>query len=178
MRSALRRTVAVIGATAVTASLSLVLSSGPASGAAAIPRFRMPKIYGTTFQPDPKHDFSRLSPRRNGILRGWVTSYANGRAVYEPIRWVKDKYTEGYFAGPPKGRRMAYRSRVAPNAKLYSALDCNPARATRLTVDRRGLGNKPCSRKVRDAYLKRGRFPSMITVYRGRIVRIQEIFRP
>lgn len=177
MRSALRRTVAVIGATAVTASLSLALSSGPAAGA-AIPKFTMPKIFGTKFQPDPKHDFSRLTPRRDGILRGWVTRYSNGYAVYEPIRWVRDEHTEGYFAGPPKGRCIAYRSRVAPGAKLYSALNCNLRTFSRLTVDRRGLGNKPCSRKVRDAYLKQGRIPSMITVYRGRIVKIQEIFRP
>lgn len=177
MRSALRRTVGIIGTTAVTASLSVALTSGAAAEATAIPKFKMPKVFGTKFQPDPKHDFRRLTSRHDGILRGWVTRYANGRAVYVPIRWVKDKYTEGYFVEPPKGR-MRYMSRVAPNAKLYSALNCNPFSAARPSVDRRGLGDKLCSRKFRDSYLRKGRVPSMITIYRGRIVKIQEIFRP
>jgi hypothetical protein len=177
MRPALRRTVGIFSAAAVTASLTVALANGAAAEATAIPEFKMPKIFGTRFQSDPKHNFNRLTSRHDGILRGWVIRYSKGRAVYVPIKWVRDKYSEGYFVEPPKGR-MRYMSRVAPNAKLYSVLNCNKPGDGRPTVDRRGLGNRLCSRKVRDAYLRQGRIPSMITIYRGRIVKIQEIYRP
>ncbi|GGQ15398.1 hypothetical protein [Streptosporangium pseudovulgare] len=146
---------------------------------AAIPHFPAPKIFGTTFQSDPGHDFTkRISSRKDGILRGWITHVSGGRAEYEPIKWVRDKYTEGHFEGPPEGDVTAYSSPVAGNVVYLSALGCS-SRMANMTVDRRsGLGAKRCSRATllkRAAKLQR---PALITVYRGRIVKVQEIYTP
>jgi hypothetical protein len=163
--------------TAVAAGL-IALSATSAS-AATVPHFKMPKVYGTTFQADPKHDFTKhISPRHDGILRGWVTFYHGGVAEYEPIRWVPGKADQdGFFAGPAEGDVRAYASKVSPKAVLYSVSNCNPA-GTKLTIDNRGLGTKACSRKALLAHLKTGHVASMITVYHGRIVKIQEISTP
>ncbi|MFF0312926.1 hypothetical protein ACFYSC_36375 [Streptosporangium sp. NPDC004379] len=146
--------------------------------ASAIPHFPTPKIFGTKFQSDPGHDFTKsLSPRRDGILRGWITHVSGGQAEYEPIRWVRDKYTEGHFTGPREGDVNAYSSPVAGNVVYLSAFGCS-SRMADLTVDRRGLGAKRCSRTTllkRAAKMQR---PSLITVYRGRIVKVQEIYTP
>src|SRR5262245_18778191 len=61
---------AMLGIT-VTATTALALLATPA-GATAVPHFKLPKVYGTTYQTDAKHDFTKvISPRHDGILRGW-----------------------------------------------------------------------------------------------------------
>ncbi|WP_203984326.1 hypothetical protein [Sphaerisporangium rufum] len=172
-RRALIRGMAVVAVAAATVAGGTV----PA-GAAAVPKFKEPAIFGTSFQADPHHDFTRgISSRHDGILRGWVTHYRAGVAEYTPIKWVKDRSgnTEGWFTGPKQGDVMAYASRVSPKLAYYSALACT---GSKLTVDRRGLGARRCSAKAATALLKRGHRPGLITVYRGKIVKFQEIYTP
>jgi hypothetical protein len=165
-------------AVAVAASLSLVAAGGtPASASSsAIPRFKMPKVYGTQFQADPHHDFTkRIHSRHNGILRGWVNYYSAGVADYEPIRWVSGKEGEdGFFVSPEEGVVSGYQSPVSSKAVLYSTSGCKIP-GTRVTIDDRGLGTQRCSKKALIAHLKAGHRAAMITVYRGEIVKIQEI---
>lgn len=141
----------------------------------AAPEHRLPEIFGTTFQKDPEHDFSkRISSRHDGVLRGWVTHVRGGVAEYEPIRWKKGTHTEGRFVGPPEGDAMAYASRLSSRLVYLSALGCGKV-GTGLTVDRRGLGVKRCPRSLVAKRLQR---PAMITVHRGAVVKIQEIYTP
>jgi len=155
-------------------------SAAPKSAApkSAAPKFAAPKPYGTSFQTDPHHDFTKhISPRHDGILRGWVTYYRSGVAEYEPIRWVKDKtgHTEGRFEGPPEGDVTAYASRVAKNVVFYSATGC---KGTTVTVKHGGLGSKRCSQSELISRMKHAHRPALITVYRGVIVKVQEIYTP
>lgn len=179
MHRSVRRAVTTIaaGAVAVTASVA-PLTTGAAADAAAKPP--TPKPYGTSFQKDPKHDFTKgISPRHDGILRGWVTYYQAGNrtAEYEPIKWVKGRNGEkGYFVGSPEYDLMAYKSRVSPKAVLYGARNCGASK--KATVDRHGLGTKRCGEKALIAHLKAERIPALITIRRGEIVRIQEIHVP
>ena len=178
MRGSLRDVCGITAAAAVTitTSLSFVVAAGTA-GAAAIPHFKPPKVYGTHFQSDPHHDFTKhISPRHDGILRGWVVNYSkSGVAEYKPIRWVKGKPgVDGFFTDPPEGDVTAYASKVSSKAVLYSVSNCDPA-GTKPTVDRHGLGAKRCSRKALLKHLKTGHIASLITIYHGRIVKIQEI---
>ncbi|GAA3161565.1 hypothetical protein [Nonomuraea roseoviolacea] len=184
---------------AVGASAALVLTSGAASWASAaastaattgasggtpaparpIPAFKAPKIFGTSFQPDPKHDFTKgIHSRHDGILRGQITLIRGAVAEYEPIKWKKDTHTEGYFVGPPEGDVTAYASPVAKDVVFLSAFGCKATMA-QMTVSRStGLGAKRCDRS---ALLKRHRKqgqPSLITVYKGEIVKVQEIYTP
>ncbi len=180
MNRSVQRAIGAIaaGTAAVAVSVTLMGTGAAADSAYATPRFPMPKPYGTTFQKDPAHDFTkRIRPRHDGILRGWVHAYDSERGTveYEPIKWVKRKEAAGYFVGPPEGDVTAYESRVSRRAVLYSALNCGSAK---VTIDRRGLGTKRCSRNALVAHLKAGEYPAMITVYRGKIVKIQEIHRP
>ncbi|WP_424533388.1 hypothetical protein ACOZ38_23830 [Sphaerisporangium viridialbum] len=165
--------------TTVAATVAATLVAGAvAADAATIPKFKQPKIFGTSFQTDPRHDFTkRISTRHDGILRGWVTYYKAGVAEYTPIKWVKDKTgnTEGWFTGPPEGDVTAYASPVSAKLAYYSATGC---KGTEVTVDHKGLGDKRCSSKVVTSRLKSGRRPALITVYKGKIVKFQEIFTP
>ncbi|MDP9845891.1 hypothetical protein [Streptosporangium lutulentum] len=158
---------------------AVVLSSGMAADAAAYPRYEAPKTFGTTLQADPGHDFTkRISPRRNGILRGWVT-YVSGTTVeYEPIRWKKGTQTEGWFVGPPENDAMAYSSRVARGVVFLSASGCKVSGGEPTLARSTGLGAKRCSRAVLLKRYARSGHPSLITVYRGEIVKVQEIFTP
>ncbi|MFE3450206.1 hypothetical protein ACFXJ8_14840 [Nonomuraea sp. NPDC059194] len=159
---------------------SMVVSGGVAHAATgATPAFKPPKIFGTTFQADPGHDFTKgIHSRRDGILRGWITGVqSDGTAEYEPIKWKNDKYTEGYFVGPAEGDVMAYASPIAKKVVHLSAYGCG--RMSTMTVDRRtGLGNKRCARSVLVKRAEKQRVPSLITVYKGQIVKVQEIFTP
>ncbi|MEU8246542.1 hypothetical protein [Nonomuraea sp. NPDC048916] len=161
------------------AAAVLLTSAVAADATSAIPRYKAPKIFGTTFQADPKHDFTkRVHSRHNGILRGWITGAHGGVAEYEPIKWKKDTHTEGYFVGPPEGDVTAYASPVARNVVYLSAVGCGRA-MTGMTVDRKtGLGDKRCSRAVLLKRVKDQGRPSLITVHKGKIVRVQEIFTP
>ncbi|GIH76896.1 hypothetical protein Plo01_33250 [Planobispora longispora] len=158
---------------------ALVLAGTASAEAAAVPDFPKPKIFGKTFQPDPGHDFSKkIHSRKDGILRGWITHVRRGTAEYEPIRWKPGKHTEGRFVGPPEGDVMAYASPVAADVVFLSAFGCG-ANMAGFTVDRNtGLGNKRCSRKQLLARAAKHGQPSLITVYRGRIVKVQEIYTP
>ncbi|MEV4099528.1 hypothetical protein AB0J42_04645 [Nonomuraea sp. NPDC049649] len=162
------------------AAAATLLTSAVAAEAAAAPRHKAPKIFGTSFQADPEHDFTRSPhPRRDGILRGWITYvHAGGVAEYEPIKWKKGKYTEGRFVGPPEGDVRVYASPIARNVVFLSALGCGQ-KMTRATVDRRtGLGSKRCPRADLIKRARGGERPALITVRKGRIVRVQEIFTP
>ncbi|MFI6532490.1 hypothetical protein ACIBHY_08590 [Nonomuraea sp. NPDC050547] len=145
----------------------------------AIPTFKAPKIFGTTFQADPGHDFTKgVHSRRDGILRGWITHVSGVKADYEPIKWKKGTQTEGHFVGPPEGDVRAYSSPIAKNVVFLSAFGCK-ASMQNMTVDRNtGLGNKRCSRSVLIKRAKQYERPALITVYKGKIVRVQEIYTP
>ncbi|MGN9840306.1 hypothetical protein ACTMTI_19490 [Nonomuraea sp. H19] len=163
------------------AAAAVMLTSGvPAEAATApVPAYKAPKIFGTTFQPDPKHDFTKgIHSRHNGILRGWITRVDSGVAEYTPIKWKKGTETEGYFVGPPEGVVMAYSSPIAKNVVFLSAYGCKSSMAG-MTVDRRtGLGNKRCSRTTLIKRHGDHGHPSLITVYKGEIVKVQEIYTP
>ncbi|MEW9551618.1 hypothetical protein [Nonomuraea sp. NPDC050783] len=163
------------------AAAATLLTSGVAAQAAsaASPRFKAPKTFGTSFQADPEHDFTRrVHSRHDGILRGWITDVRGGVAEYEPIRWKRDSHTEGYFVGPPEGDVTAYASPIARDVVFLSAYGCEQS-GGRLTVGRKdGLGAKRCSASVLVKRHDRQRQPSLITVYRGRIVKVQEIYVP
>ncbi|TDE58477.1 hypothetical protein E1295_05450 [Nonomuraea mesophila] len=167
------------GILAAGVAAAVVLTSGGAADAAAYPKYETPKIFGTTFQADPKHDFTKgIHSRRNGILRGWITHVRGGTAEYVPIRWKKGKHTQGNFVGPREGHVGAYASPIAKNVVFLSAYGCK-ATMSNLTVSRKtGLGAKKCPRA---ALIKRhgtNAHPSLITVYKGRIVKVQEIYIP
>ncbi|MDF2708669.1 MAG: hypothetical protein K0R62_4321 [Nonomuraea muscovyensis] len=161
---------------AVVASASAVTGTAAPIVLRAAPGYKAPKIFGTTFQKDPKHDFTkRIHSRHDGILRGRITHVRGGVAEYEPIRWKKGTHTEGRFVGPPEGDVMAYASRVSRGLVYLSALGCGKV-GTDLTVDRgTGLGAKRCSRSIVAKRLER---PALITVHKGAIVKIQEIYTP
>lgn len=161
------------------AAAAAVLAASGVAAQAAAPARKPPKIFGTTFQSDPGHDFTkRIHSRRDGILRGWITDVRDGVAEYEPIRWKKGARTEGHFVGPPEGDVRAYASPIAKDVVFLSALGCGQ-RMTEVTADRRtGLGSKRCPRADLIKRAERGERPSLITVHRGRIVKVQEIFTP
>ncbi|WP_271218300.1 hypothetical protein [Streptosporangium carneum] len=163
---------------AAAAVLSVALAGAIPAEAAAIPDFPAPKTFGTTFQSDPGHDFTKhISSRKDGILRGWIVHVSPHDAEYTPIKWVKDKYSEGHFVGPPEGDVTAYASPVARNVVFLSAFGCS-ANLNGFTVDKKGLGAKRCSRKVLLTRAAKFQRPSLITVYRGQIVKVQEIYTP
>ncbi|WP_327091937.1 hypothetical protein OIE66_15315 [Nonomuraea sp. NBC_01738] len=160
---------------------ALVLSSGAvAAHAASMPKYKVPKIFGTTFQKDPSHDFTKgIHTRHNGILRGWITNVSGGRAEYVPIRWKPSKEIEGYFVAPKEGDATAYASPVAANVVYLSAYGCKSLAGGAMTVDRNtGLGAKKCARPVLLKRHDQTRYPSLITVYQGKIVKVQEIYTP
>ncbi|MEV0825269.1 hypothetical protein [Nonomuraea rubra] len=167
------------GLLAAGAAAAVMLTSGVAEAATAFPRYKAPKIFGTTFQADPKHDFTKhIHSRHDGILRGWFTYVRGGVAEYEPIRWKKGTQTEGHFEGPPEGDAMAYASPIAKDVIYLSAYGCKPSRSE-LTVSRKtGLGAKRCSRATLIKQHGKTGHPSLITVHKGRIVQVQEIYTP
>jgi hypothetical protein len=157
----------------------VVLSSGVAANAAAYPKYKAPKTFGTTLQSDPGHDFTkRISPRHNGVLRGWITHVSGSTAEYEPVRWKKGTKTEGWFVGPPETDAMAYSSRVAKNVVFLSASGCKVSGGDLTLGKGTVLGAKRCSRTVLLKRHARSNPASLITVYRGEIVKVQEIFTP
>lgn len=163
---------------ALTAGISLALLGGTAHAATAghIPHYRMPKVYGTSFQADPKHDFTRhLTPRHNGILRGRIT-YVRGKGVaeYVPVKWVRDRHTEGHFVGPKEGDVTAYAAPIAKDVVFLSITGC---RDRGLTV-KRSLGTKRCSRALLIKRAEKGARPSLIWTVRGKIVKVVEIYTP
>ena len=157
----------------------MLASGAPAEAAPKIPKFKAPKIFGTTFQPDPKHDFTKgIHSRRNGILRGWITHIRGGAAEYEPIKWKPAKRTEGYFVGPPEGHVTAYASPIAKDVVYLSAFGCKSSMSELTTTRNSSLGNKRCSRSTLIKRHGKSPIPSLITVYKGKIVKVQEIFTP
>ncbi|MEV0590814.1 hypothetical protein [Nonomuraea cavernae] len=161
------------------AAAVLLTATVAADAATGIPRYKAPKIFGTTFQADPKHDFTkRIHSRHDGILRGRIIGVYGGFAEYEPIKWKRDTHTEGYFVGPPEGDVRAYSSPIAKNVVYLSAFGCGRS-TSGMTVNRAtGLGNKRCSRAVLLKRVKNEGRPSLITVHKSKIVRVQEIYTP
>jgi hypothetical protein len=161
------------------ATAAVLLSTAVAASAAAAPDPKAPKTFGTTFQTDPGHDFTKgLTPRRDGILRGWITHVRGGVAEYEPIKWKKGTKTEGQFVGPPEGDVTAYASPIAKKVVYLSALGCGPRMAGRTVDEKTGLGAKRCSRTELVKRAQKYQRPALITVQQGEIVRVQEIYTP
>ncbi|MBO3752382.1 hypothetical protein J5X84_40530 [Streptosporangiaceae bacterium NEAU-GS5] len=148
----------------------LVLAATAPAEAAAIPKYKAPAPYGKTFQADPAHDFTTPSSRHNGILRGWITSYKSGIATYTPIKW-RESADFGEFVGTNK---MKYASPISSKVAYYSAFGCGRSGTT---VNKKFLGIKRCTRKDLLAYLKLDKHPALITVYKGQIIRLQEIYQ-
>ncbi len=160
------------------AGTCLALLGGTADAATArhIPHYRMPKVFGTSFQADPGHDFTKhLTPRHNGILRGRITHVRRkGVAEYVPVKWVRGRHTPGHFVGPKEGDVTAYAAPIAKDVVFLSVTGC---RDRGLTV-KRSLGTKRCSRALLIKRAKKGGRPSMIWTVRGKIVKVVEIYTP
>ncbi|SEH01917.1 hypothetical protein SAMN05444920_122168 [Nonomuraea solani] len=157
----------------------MLTSAVAAQATTAFPAYKAPKIFGTTFQADPKHDFTkRISPRHDGILRGWITDVRGGVAEYEPIKWKKGTQTEGYFVGPAEGQVMAYSSPIASGVVFLSAFGCKPSMGDLTVSTKTGLGAKRCSRAVLIKRHGAQERPALITVHKGKIVQVQEIYTP
>jgi hypothetical protein len=163
------------------AAAAVVLTAGTAANAATagVPTFKAPKTFGTAFQTDPKHDFTKhISPRHDGILRGLITHLSGSTAEYTPVKWKKGTMTEGQFVTPPEGDVMAYSSPIAKNVVFLSAFGCKVAEGE-LTIGKKdALGAKSCSRSILIKRHKSAAHPSLITVYKGQIVKVQEIYTP
>ncbi|MEU5867732.1 hypothetical protein ABZ815_41650 [Nonomuraea sp. NPDC047529] len=172
-------TVAAALLASVVAANAATAATATTSTASAYPAYKKPAIFGTSFQADPGHDFTKgIHSRHNGILRGWITDVRGGVAEYEPIKWKRSKQTEGYFVGPPEGDVTAYASPIAKDVVFLSAYGCKPEMAA-MTVDRNtGLGAKRCPSSVLVKRHSKQRQPSLVTVYQGKIVKVQEIYTP
>ncbi|MFC4121093.1 hypothetical protein [Nonomuraea zeae] len=170
---------AVVLTSGVAAQAATAAHPAAVSAAAAWPKYQAPKTFGTSFQADPKHDFTKgIHSRHDGILRGWITFVRGGVAEYAPIKWKKGTQTEGHFVGPSEGDARAYASPIAKNVVFLSAYGCKSS-MTDLTVNRKnGLGSKRCSRSTLIKRHGGHRQPALITVYKGKIVQVQEIFTP
>jgi hypothetical protein len=170
---------AVMLTSGVAAHAATATRPAAVSAAAAFPKYKAPKTFGTTFQADPKHDFTKgIHSRHDGILRGWVTYVRGSVAEYEPIKWKKGTQTEGYFVGQPEGDAMAYASPIAKNVVFLSAYGCKPSMGNLTTGRNNSLGAKRCSRSVLIKRHGDHRQPALITVHKGKIVQVQEIFTP
>lgn len=161
------------------AATTATVTATASQAATAYPAYKKPAIFGTSFQADPGHDFTKgIHSRHSGILRGWITDVRDGVAEYEPIKWKRSKTTEGYFVGPPEGDVTAYASPIAKDVVFLSAYGCKPVMAA-MTVDRNtGLGAKRCPASVLVKRHDKQRQPSLITVHKGKIVKVQEIYTP
>lgn len=163
------------------AAAAVLMTSGVAAQAttAAYPNYKAPKTFGTTFQPDPKHDFTKgIHSRRNGILRGWITGVRGAVAEYEPIKWKRGTETEGHFVGPPEGDVTAYASPIAKDVTFLSAFGCKSSMGQLTVSGKTGLGSKRCSRSTLIKRHGRQPQPALITVHQGKIVKVQEIYTP
>ncbi|MFI7422277.1 hypothetical protein [Nonomuraea sp. NPDC049684] len=170
---------AALLASGVAAHAATTATATATATASKYPAYKKPAIFGTSFQADPGHDFTKgIHSRHNGILRGWITDVRDGVAEYEPIKWKRSKTTEGYFVGPPEGDVTAYASPIAKDVVFLSAYGCKPVMAA-MTVDRNtGLGAKRCPASVLVKRHDKQRQPSLITVHQGKIVKVQEIYTP
>jgi hypothetical protein len=73
---------------------------------------------------------------------------------------------------------MAYSSPIAKNVVFLSAFGCKVAEGE-LTIGKKdALGAKSCSRSILIKRHKSAAHPSLITVYKGQIVKVQEIYTP
>jgi hypothetical protein len=162
------------------AAAAVMLTSGVAAHAAtAYPDYKAPKTFGTSFQPDPKHDFTKgIHSRHDGILRGWITHVRGGVAEYEPIKWKKGTHTEGHFVGPPEGDATAYASPIAKDVLFLSAYGCKASMGDLTVSSKTGLGSKKCSRTTLIKRHGRTPVPALITVHKSRIIKVQEIYTP
>ncbi|WP_237110248.1 hypothetical protein [Nonomuraea sp. MG754425] len=159
---------------------AVLLTAGVSTAdAAAFPRYKAPKVFGTTFQSDPGHDFTKgIHTRHDGILRGWITHVSGSVAEYEPIRWKKGTRTEGYFEGPPEGDVTAYASSIAKNVVFLSAYGCKTPGESVTASRSTGLGATRCSTATLVKRHGKTPHPALITVYKGKIVQVQEIYTP
>lgn len=174
---ALARTATVAATLTGVLAATAVGATTASADAAGLSEFKRPKVYGTSFQSDPHHDFTRrIHSRHDGILRGWIVYYDAGTAEYTPIKWKKGKHSAGHFVGPDEGNVTAYASPVSSKVAFYSATNCN---GRKITMNNAGLGTKRCSREAFIAKLKKDSHqPALITVHKGRIIKFQEIYTP
>ncbi|WP_405085584.1 hypothetical protein [Microbispora sp. NBC_01389] len=138
-----------------------------------------PGVFGETFQSDPGHDFTKgLSPSRDGVLRGQlVTMQDENVAEYRPIKFVPEVggSTNGHFEGPPEGDVMAFAAPLAKDVEFLSAVGC---KGNDQTINSRYVGTQRCSRDKLILRADAGDLRALITVRRGQIVKVVEIYAP
>jgi hypothetical protein len=140
---------------------------------------KTPPIFGTVFQSDPGHDFTRgISPSRDGIVRAELrTMQAEDVVEYVPVKWVKDTngQTAGHFEGPPEGDVTAWAAPFAKNVVFLSALGC---KGGDVTIDGKGLGTERCSRDRLISQADESGLFALVTVKRSQIVKVVQIYTP
>ncbi|WP_182880678.1 hypothetical protein [Microbispora sp. H10949] len=138
-----------------------------------------PDVFGETFQSDPGHDFTKgLSPSRDGVLRAQlVTMQDENVAEYRPIRFVPEVggSTNGHFEGPPEGDVMAFAAPLAKGVVFLSAVGC---KGDDQTINSRYVGTQRCPRDKLILRADAGDLRALITVQRGQIVKVVEIYAP
>ncbi len=140
---------------------------------------KTPPIFGTVFQSDPGHDFTRgISPSRDGIVRGELrTMQAEDVVEYVPVKWVKDTNgkTAGHYEGPPEGDAMAWAAPIAKNVVFLSAYGCD---GKDQTINGDGVGTERCSRDKLISRADDGGLFALITVKGSQIVKVVQIYTP
>lgn len=140
---------------------------------------KAPPIFGTVFQSDPGHDFTRgISPSRDGIVRGELrTMQAADVAEYVPVKWVKDVSgaTAGHFEGPQEGDVMAFAAPFAKKVDFRSAVGCD---GKDVTINGDGVGTERCSRDTLISRSDKGGLFALITVKAGQIIKVVQIYTP
>lgn len=131
---------------------------------------KQPKIRGTKFQFDPGHDFTKgISPSADGVLRGRFRTMQDGdTAEYVPVRWQGGK-----FVGPREGDVTAYAARLAPGVVYLSATGCT---GNDQTINDDALGTERCTRAQLVEHARAGGPTAMITVTKGQITKVVEIY--
>jgi len=136
-----------------------------------------PPIFGTTFQTDPGHDFSKgVSPSRDGIVRGRLRTMLDADvAEYVPVRWVENPTGRGRFEEPPEGDATVFAAPIHPGVVFLSAYGCTGGDQT---INDRYVGTEPCSRDQLISRIENSELYALITVSGARIVKVVEIYTP
>ncbi|WP_066368415.1 hypothetical protein [Herbidospora mongoliensis] len=127
---------------------------------------RVPKIKTAKFQYDAGHDFNKVTPSGDGVLRGRLISWGDDEARYVPVR-----YANGDFVGPEGG--MTYAAPIASDVVFLSAVGC---KGDDQTINSASLGTEPCPRARLVELAGQGEPTALITVKSGQIVKVVEIY--
>jgi len=130
-----------------------------------------PPIFGTQFQADPGHDFTRgISPSRDGVVRAELRTMQDANVVeYVPVKWVKD-----HFEAPPEGDAVAYAAPISSSVDFRSAIGCGRTEDQTINVDY--LGTEHCSRDRLISRAVKGRLYALVTIKSGRVQKVVEIY--